>query len=231
MRGLLALALVLVAGVAYGGSRFAYEPAAVATMRAYQYAAASEELCLAELAERGVPFERVPEKRGVETPLRITGPVRGVTYVPTYRAEPDPEGPAAILDCRLALAVDDLSQVLAARGVVEAEYLSLYRPGPRKRGVRHAAGRAIDLAVVKLADGTSWSVEHHFFGRPGSQTCGLGAKRPRKDHPGARFWREVVCELDAMRSFNLILSPNFDRGHHDHLHLEVRSGIRWFLIQ
>ena len=34
----------------------------------------------------------------------------------------------------------------------------------------------------------------------------------------------------AKRSFNLILSPHYDWGHRDHLHMEVRSGIKWFLI-
>ena len=41
----------------------------------------------------------------------------------------------------------------------------------------------------------------------------------------------IVCELDATRSFNLVLTPQYDWGHRDHLHLEVRSGIRWQLIQ
>ncbi len=33
-----------------------------------------------------------------------------------------------------------------------------------------------------------------------------------------------------VRSFNLLLTPNHDWGHRDHLHMEVRSGIKWFLI-
>ena len=41
----------------------------------------------------------------------------------------------------------------------------------------------------------------------------------------------VVCEMDEKKSFNLILSPHYDWGHRDHLHMEVRSDIRWFLVQ
>ncbi|MCC6523110.1 MAG: hypothetical protein IT373_10650 [Polyangiaceae bacterium] len=216
---------------AQAGSRFAFEPVMPELKRAVQYAGTSTELCFAELRDRGVPFEVAEAKRTVETPIRLTGPVRGVTFKPTYRDDPRPPGPWTIMDCRLALAVDDLAQLLSAHGVVEAEYLSLYRPSPGKPGVRHGAGRAIDLATVKLADGTLYSVQHDFHGRVGAQSCGEGADPAREDTPGARFWRDIVCGLDDRGSFNLVLSPNHDFGHRDHLHLEVRSGIRWFLIQ
>jgi hypothetical protein len=229
---LLVLAFVAsVAIVAHAGNRFAYEPPAVENTRAYQYAAMSSELCLAELRERSVPFEHAGPRRGVETPIRLTGAVRGVRYVQTWREEMDPRAPATILDCRLALAIDDMSRLLANRGVVEVEYLSMYRPGHRPPGVRHPAGRAIDVATARLADGTRYSVLHHFSGRVGAQTCGASATPPRRDGAGARFWRELLCDLDAARSFNLAISPNYDWGHRDHLHLEVRSGIRWYLTQ
>jgi hypothetical protein len=178
-----------------------------------------------------VAYERLNHARGVETPLRLTGPVRGIQYVQTYRTERDPKAPATILDCRLALAIDDMSQILAKLGVVQVEYLSMYRPGHMRPGIRHPAGRAIDVATAKLADGTEYSVHHHFFGSIGAQTCGAGARAPRREHAGASFWRAAVCQLDTTRSFNLVLSPNYDWGHRDHLHLEVRSGIRWFLTQ
>ncbi|RLB65850.1 MAG: hypothetical protein DRI90_00885 [Deltaproteobacteria bacterium] len=245
------LAVGALVASAQAGNPLAFVPAALETTRAYQYATMSGALCLVELAERGVPFERVTRPswaqaddsdqaeqsrgrgvaRGVVTPIRFTGPVRGIRYVQTYRAEPDPLAPATILDCPLALAIDDFSKVLASRGVVEVEYLCMYRPGKMRPGTRHPAGRAIDVAIAKLADGTRYSVKRDFHGRVGAQTCGRGAEPPRRDEPGAYFWRSVVCETDAKRSFNLMLTPNYDRGHRDHLHLEVRSGVRWMLTQ
>jgi len=227
----LLLCLGVVAATAHAGNHFAYEPAAPEMTRANEYASMSSQLCLAELRERGVPFERVGATKGVQTPIRFTGKVRGVRYVQSWRAEPDPKAPATILDCRLGLAIDDMSQVLARHGVVQVEYLSMYRRGRVRHGVRHPAGRAIDVATAELKDGTLYSVHHHFYGLLGAQTCGSGAEPPRRDHPGAVFWRSVVCELAAMRSYNLVLSPNYDWGHRDHLHLEVRSGVRWFLTQ
>src|SRR5262245_22955769 len=72
------------------GDRFLAEPPEVEKTPAFRYAAMGSDACLAELRTRGVPFERVepppPPPRGmprpfypdgVETPLRLTGPVRG----------------------------------------------------------------------------------------------------------------------------------------------------------
>jgi hypothetical protein len=234
-RSMLGLAVMALAGTvsvpALAGNPFAFEPPNPNITRAYQYAAISEEFCLAELSERGVPFERVAPTRGVETPIRFAGPVRGITFVQTFRPELDPRAPATVLDCRLGLAIDDLAVILARHQVIEVEYLSMWRPGFRRPGVRHGAGRAIDVATVKLSDGASYSVQRDFQGRIGAQTCGYGAEEPRRPTDASAFWRTTVCELADLRSFNIVISPNYDRGHRDHLHLEVRSGIRWFLTQ
>lgn len=224
-------AMSLLVTSAEGGNRFAYEPAAIEMTRAHQYASASALFCFMELEERGVPFERLDAVRGVAAPLRLTGPVRGVMFTAAWADIYEAPSEADVLDCPLALAIDDLASVLADRDVVSAEYLSLYRHGRFVPGKRHPAGRAVDISAVELSDGTRFSVHEHFFGRVGHQTCGAGADPPRREHPGAEFWRDVSCRLDALGSFNLVLTPNYDRGHRDHLHLEVRSGVSWRLTQ
>ncbi len=87
----------------------------------------------------------------------------------------------------------------------------------------------MDLATVKLTDGTKFSVQYDFHGRVGAQTCGERAAAPTKDTPGAHFWRTLACGLAERTPFNLVLTPNYDWGHKDHFHLEVRTGIRWVL--
>jgi hypothetical protein len=84
---------------------------------------------------------------------------------------------------------------------------------------------------VKTKDDETFSVYADWHGRVGSKTCGDGAAKPTKDTPGAKFLRGFVCELADKGSFNLLLTPHYDWGHRDHFHLEVRTGIRWFLIQ
>ncbi|NUQ75982.1 MAG: extensin family protein [Polyangiaceae bacterium] len=219
---------------ANGGSRFAIEPPDAEQARAFVYAAMSSDDCLKELRARRVPFERVEETKGVEMPIRFTGPIRGVRFRPVFQLQPEDKMHTTIADCRLGLALDDMAGVLAARGVVEAEYYSMYR----KRGLgfikprkRHPGGRAIDLVSVTLKGGEKYSVRGDFHGRIGAKTCGEKAAEPTKDTAGARFWRDVVCDLHEKRSFNLLLTPNHDWGHRDHFHMEVRSDIRWLLIQ
>jgi hypothetical protein len=103
--------------------------------------------------------------------------------------------------------------------------------GVRLPGVRHPAGRAIDVATLTTRDGTLYSVAYDWHGIVGSKTCGDDAAKPTKDTAGAHLLRDIVCELSDEQAFNLILTPHYDWGHRDHFHLEVRSNIRWYLTQ
>ncbi|MFO0758887.1 MAG: extensin family protein [Byssovorax sp.] len=246
-RVLLALGLALLSVAPPGRAearpnRYAVEPLNVESTPAFRYAAMASDACLAELGRRGVPFTSLgpppkpgtahpPYPRGVETPIRLAGPIRGVRFRHADPAIQEPLVLESVADCRLALALDDLAYILRQYAVTEVHYLSIYRPGWTPPGVRHPAGRAIDVARVRFGDGSFFDVKQDFYGRIGAKTCGEGAAPPVKDTPGSRFFRRVVCELDAGRPFNLVLTPQHDWAHRDHLHLEVRSGIRWQLIQ
>lgn len=228
---------LLIASSAFGrarrhGSRFAVFPENLENLPVHAYMNATSEQCLEALDERGFPYEMGEIKGHMETPIRIAGPVRGVEFRPTYRPDPGDElSPMTLLDCRLALGIDDLAAVLKSEGVVTAEYLSLYRPGRwMQAGRRHPSGLAIDLAKVWFEDGTSSEVEKDFSGRVGTETCGPDAVPPRRESMAAFFWRRVACRLAERGSFNLILTPNYNRGHRDHFHMEVRTGVRWVLV-
>lgn len=231
----LAVAVVFEPTVSSAKNRFALEPEHVEATTAYVYARMTDEACLRELDRRKLPYERVEETKQIDLPIRFTGPIRGVEYTLTYRERKDDKtSPAAIADCRLALAIDDFSQTLAAHDIVKVEYLSMYRRrgvGFVKPGKRHPSGRAIDIATLERKDGKVFSVIQDWQGRVGQKTCGEGAATPRKDTEGARLLRDIVCEADEQKSFNLILTPHYDWGHRDHFHLEVRSDIRWYLTQ
>lgn len=233
---LVSAATLLCSSATSAGNRFALEPDQVESTRAFQYAKLDNDSCFAELDRRHVPYHKVEPTQQVEGPIRFSGPIHGVTFALTYRG-PDTNDEASyssIADCRLALAIDDLAKVLEKHDVVRTEYLSMYRKrgvGFVKPGKRHPSGRAIDLATITLKDGKTFSVLYDWHGLAGSKTCGADATPPRKDTEGARLLRAIVCELDEEQSFNLILTPHYDWGHKDHFHMEVRSDIRWFLVQ
>ncbi len=224
--------IALLPRAAEAKSRMLYFPEKVEDRASTRYAELKPEACLRELTARDFPYLVVEPRGHIETALRITGDIHGITFRPTFRPNDAPEPLSGLLDCRLALALDDLARVLKSEGITEAEYLCIYRPGRWiKAGRRHPSGLAIDLARVRLQTGEWSDVSHDFSGRIGSRTCGADAAAPKRPTAESALWRRIVCRIDDMGSFNLSLSPNYNWGHRDHLHMEVRTEIRWVLVQ
>jgi hypothetical protein len=94
-------------------------------------------------------------------------------------------------------------------------------------GTRHPAGLAIDVALLRKRDGRWLSVGTNFLGHIGDKTCGDGVKAP--DAPNARELRSIVCEASDLGIFTYVLTPNYNAAHHDHFHMEIKPGVRWFL--
>lgn len=190
--------------------------------------------CEAELGARGIAFSRVDEARGVLEPVRLAGPLHGVTYHSGLPAAQRASSPYEIVDCRLALALDDFAKQLALHDVVEVVHLSMYRP-PSRRSVAprdataHTGGLAIDAASFVKRDGTTLVVERDFHGRIGAPTCGAAAG-PHPPTPEALELRRIVCDAAAAKLFNVALTPDFNWKHRNHFHLEVRADAGWFYL-
>lgn len=132
---------------------------------------------------------------------------------------------------------------------------SAWRPPSRmwpegKLAARHPGGLAIDpyrFVKKRVGDGFAeeWlDVERDFVGRRGVPVCGEGARatgKPRAAGRGAgssppadaaaRELRSIVCEAADQHIFTSILTPNYDRAHKNHLHLEVTPGVQWHLVR
>ncbi len=198
------------------------------------YARMDRAACLEELERRGAAFSEVPEARGVLAPIRLLAPMHGVTFRTALPAAQRASSPWEIADCRLALALDDLSATLAAHDVVEVVHFSMYRPpSPAwpagKIASRHLGALAIDAAAFVKRDGKTLVVERDFHGRIGARTCGPGAA-PLVATPEALELRQIVCEIADAHLFNVELTPDYNWAHRNHLHLEVTAGARWFVV-
>ncbi len=162
--------------------------------------------CLANLASRGVAYELVTEHATVSG-CNLVNAVR-VKGVGARFDRP------ATMACGLALRLDDFETnvVQAAaeryfqRRVVEIYQFGAYScrniNGTHRLSV-HARGEAIDIAGFELAGGLKIMVktDWHDTGDRG------------------RFLREVA--LGACRMFEVVLTPDANADHRDHIHLDL----------
>jgi predicted esterase len=171
----------------------------------------SEDACLAALHEAGVPHERYTEPltTPTPTPVRLTGPVGGVAYTPTS------VGSAIVISCEMAARLPLLSRIVRREGVRRVEILSAHRTRPNISF--HRLGMALDIFGFHTARGRL-SVNDHFVETPAHRTC---------DAPEPTDWRaatllRIACSLARSRRFNSILTPNYNDGHRNHFHIDIR---------
>jgi hypothetical protein len=161
--------------------------------------------CMRELRVLGVEYKRAPRRRMIATPVVVPGMKFGqVVLAPTYRKPP------FVMDCRLARALAIYADRLAALGIRELRFSSIYdfrrvrlRHKVHRALSRHSLGLAMDVYKVVLEGGTVLEVDEDYWSSPVL----------------------MVAEL-ALRStggFRAILSPAVDPvSHSDHLHIEVK---------
>jgi hypothetical protein len=199
---------------------------------AQRYAKLDKTACEAELTKRGISFKSETAS-SVLAPVRLTGPLRGVTFHSSLPAAQRTTSPYEIFDCRLVLALDDFSVILNRYDIVSVIHFSVYRPPPAKFappvGKQHTGALAIDAAVFVRKDGTKLTVEKDFHGRIGANTCGAGTS-PWPVTPESVALRGIVCEAASARLFNVVLTPDFNWAHRNHFHLEITAGAAWYLV-
>jgi hypothetical protein len=205
----------------------------VTSTPAYRLANLKNSEVRAELVRLGVPFvEAEPPAPGVRFPIRLTGPLNGVWIHSVLPEEERANTPFEILDGRLALALHSFARILATHDIVEAIHFTMYRPAQKstknRELFRHPGGLAIDLGAVKKRSGHWLAVGPHWPTQIGGKTCGAGARS--LTGRGGRELMSLVCEAADQRLFHYMLTPHFDLAHADHLHLEIKPGVKWFLV-
>jgi hypothetical protein len=186
---------------------------------------ASPGQCREEVRRRKLSVTLLGGVAGVAAPVRLAGELSGVRFV-----APGRKSVYGILDCRLAVVLDELAKLLAARDVVAVRVDNFYRPRSRlpgrKKKSQHAYGLAIDIYGFTLADGTTLVVERDFHGTIGSTPCGPDADRGPDGNPQALALRNLTCAIAQSRLFNHLLTPGYDRAHSNHLHADIQRGAK-----
>ena len=121
----------------------------------------------------------------------------------------------AAMDCGLAVrfarfedsVIQPLAQSLFGQPVAVLHHYGSYncrgRTSNSSRLSEHAFGKALDLGVFELADGTKISVSQHW----------------RDGGPKADFLHRVTRA--ACDHFSVVLSPNSDKDHQSHIHVDI----------
>jgi len=172
--------------------------------------------CLRELGRLRIPFKMAKKRWPIWLPVRITGPMFGVTYKSMYhKSKP-------LVDCQFALGLYRAAKIFQKFGVVQLRYTSTYRPPPRRRWRsvgHHPQGMAMDINEVVFKDGTKLTLLkdwEKFYGGPGNCVGRVKSK-------SGALLRRITCALEKAHIFRRIISPDSDFAHRNHWHI---SGAR-----
>ena len=194
-------------------------PAPVVIAPPAQLPSGADRLCLDEINRWGIPYRAAGTLQGVTTPIEITGAIRGVHLVP--RA-----GRAPIMDCALALALAEAAPIFRRHGITALSYSGTYSYR-NVRGTSHLSGHAFGLAIdvhgfettggpIEVErdfpkDAARWGVPHDNVAGCTGQPAGMASSTVRA----------LACELRSSPAFKLIMSPDDNYDHRNHLHIEA----------
>ena len=207
-------------------------PHAEAGDAAMRYGNMTHDACILEATMRKLPVKLEGDLRGVLVPLRLQGPLSGVSF---HSAIPESQRQTSVFevfDCRLVLAMDDYAKMLAAYDVVEVIHMSAYRPPPAKGwkdgdlGSRHSGALAIDVGAYIKKDGSKLVVEKDYHGYIGQGPCNAQGEpnAPWPQSAEGTELRKLTCDTLSAKLFHVVLTPGFNWAHHNHFHLEVSAG-------
>lgn len=183
-----------------------------------------DQACLSGLDSQAVAYRRVPIAGGMRTPVEITGPIGGVALVARGRR-------SAVMDCVLARALVQAGSLFQELGITALAFSAAFDDRTRRgssEASAHAYGLAIDVHVIRGAFG-EYDVRQRF-------ERGVGVWRGIRKEPGAldacigqpatkegRVLRQLACRLKLHPAFRVIVTPDDDPDHQDHLHIEAGS--------
>jgi len=164
--------------------------------------------CLADLDNHAISYESIVLPEAHDPQCTVDTAVR------VERLEARLRHPAT-MSCAMASrfdrfereAVEPLARRDLGRSVAQIEHFGAYacRANTSKRGVlsEHAYGRAFDIAGFRFSDGTTANV----------------ARDWRRPGPVRDFLHDVA--RNACRYFSVVLTPDSNRDHYNHLHLDI----------
>jgi hypothetical protein len=179
----------------------------------------SQAQCLRELDKSHVKYALVERELTTPVPtlVKIDGPIEGVRFESAH-LDRDVE-----VSCDMALRLPAFARLLRALGVRSVLVASSYRDQPRASF--HTFGMALDIAAFRTA-AESLIVAKHFEMSPDHLTC-----KAEPQTPQGKQLLSIACALAESRLFSSVLTPNYNEGHRDHFHLDMRPDDPRFFVR
>jgi hypothetical protein len=173
--------------------------------------------CTKELDARKISYRHV-RRDGIANGVEITGPIGGVAM-----SSPDM---SLVIDCSLAISLDEAGRYLRALGIEKVTFSSAYaqrKVRGTNRPSKHSYGLALDVHTFSGPEIGTLTIDRDYEQGLGSEVDCLGKPLTQ----GGAVLKVLQCQLVRSGLFHLVLSPDFDDAHHDHFHLEATPwGLR-----
>jgi hypothetical protein len=161
----------------------------------------------------------------VPAPVHVSSPVRGVHFRSGH-------GSSLLVACEMAARLPLLADIVAREGVDHVVVVSAWRPRPRTSF--HTMGLALDITRFHVTaplpgprgDTSPWlEVLTDFLATPGRDTCDptlLEPDSPLGGNERGRRLLRIACAMHRSGLFSSVLTPNYNPGHRDHFHIDIR---------
>ncbi|MFH2005206.1 MAG: extensin family protein [bacterium] len=181
----------------------------------YRPAKGQDAACLSRLRKAGIKFRMLRNVKGVKTPVHLLSKRLGrVLYRKTWNNKR-----RFILDCRMVEVLAAQGREIRRAGIASIYFSSSWRHSLVKgtsRLSKHAYGLALDVTAIDGAFGYASVIRHYERGQWG---CGSRNKTPK-----GKAWRAFFCALRKNNAFRHVFTPDRDRYHRDHFHIEGPSA-------
>ena len=164
-----------------------------------------------------------PASPGVVDPVTAKMPINGVPYKVVGATNPRT---SMFADCRIIKSLVLAASSFRERDITQVTDYGIYNypcigggtPPNCPNGIsQHAYAMAIDLAGFTTSDGTYTTVNDDWVIDPDAEETCDAPTVEGKD----RWLHEMICELDAAKVWNIILTPNYNADHRNHFHVDL----------
>ncbi|MBU0551755.1 extensin family protein, partial [Myxococcota bacterium] len=146
-------------------------------------------------------------------PMFLYSPVNGVDYRYIESANPG----RMYMGCALALALYRTGQLLQELDIVEVAHIGTYNcrviAGTNTLS-EHAHGEAIDFGAFFDRNGVEYNIVRHWEHNRSSNF----------QTEQGRILYEIAEQLYQRDIFSIVLTPNYNAAHDDHLHVDLSDG-------